>query len=191
MEKRLGAVLRGYRRRQELTLAEVAGAAEISAAMLSRIETGAAAATLDTLSRVVKALGISLSEVFRDMEVPQGSAQVVRHGEGMEVVRVGTRRGYTYRLLAYHQGPGKQFEPFLIEMDRAITQLNRRFEHPGTEFMYVLEGRMEYRHGDELYLLGPGDAMTFSGEIQHGPERLLDSTVRFLDIIIYGSDAAG
>lgn len=186
MEKRLGAVLRGYRRRRGLTLAEVAGAAELSAAMLSRIETGAASATLETLTRVVKALGVSLSTVFRDMEVPEGSAQVVRRGQGMEVVRSGTRRGYTYRLLAYHQGPGKQFEPFLIEMT-GKSESYPRFEHPGTEFMYMLEGRMEYRHGDQTFQLGPGDAVTFSGEIPHGPERLLDSTIRFLDIIVYGT----
>lgn len=188
-EKRLGTILRRHRLRQGLTLNELAAGAGISAAMLSRIETGAAAATLDTLTRLGNTLGIQLSALFREIEEPEGNAQVVKRGRGMEVVRIGTRKGYVYRLLAYSQGPEKRFEPFLITMDHE-SKVYPEFHHPGTEFIFVLEGRMRYRHGDKVYLLEPGDAMTFSGEVRHGPEQLLDDRIRFLDIIVYGPGEA-
>jgi quercetin dioxygenase-like cupin family protein len=60
------------------------------------------------------------------------------------------------------------------------------FEHPGTEFIYVLQGRIEYRHGQQTYLLDPGDSLSFRGEVPHGPERLIETPIRLLSVITYG-----
>ncbi|WP_342723953.1 cupin domain-containing protein [Bradyrhizobium sp. B097] len=102
----------------------------------------------------------------------------------MEVVRSGTKRGHTYRLLSYHKGPRKAFEPFLINMDKE-SESYPRFQHPGTEFIYMLSGRMQYRFGDRTFLVEPGDAFTFSDGVLHGPEKLLDDQIQFITIIIY------
>ena len=59
------------------------------------------------------------------------------------------------------------------------------FEHVGTEFLYMLEGKLEYRVGGEVYLLEPGDSLTFHAETPHKPERILETPVRFLAIIHY------
>ena len=72
-----------------------------------------------------------------------------------------------------------------LTMLRGDSEAHPRFRHPGTEFIYVLEGRLEYRHGDQVYLLEPGDAFTFTGEVEHGPERMFDDVIRFIDIIVY------
>jgi len=102
----------------------------------------------------------------------------------MEVVRRGPKRGHTYHLLAYDQGPTKLFEPFLITIDHE-SEIFPTFEHPGTEFIYMLEGEIEYRHGEGSYHLLPGDALTFAGDVPHGPERLIKCPIRFLSTIIY------
>jgi mannose-6-phosphate isomerase-like protein (cupin superfamily) len=109
----------------------------------------------------------------------------VKAGKGMEVVRRGTTKGHTYHLLAYDQGPVKLFEPFLITMDDEA-EVFPTFEHPGTEFIYMLQGKMEYRHGNRSYLLQPGDALTFRGSVAHGPERLIKLPIRFITVIMYG-----
>ncbi len=152
--------------------------------MLSKMENAQTATSLDTLEQVANALGVTLSHLFRNYGAPQGDAQLVKRGEGMEVVRRGTRRGHTYHLLSYGQGPKKSFEPFLISLDDA-SEVFPTFEHPGTEFIHMLEGRIEYRHGRETYLLEPGDSLTFSGDVPHGPERLIELPIRFLAIIYY------
>jgi transcriptional regulator with XRE-family HTH domain len=186
LERHLGATLRTHRARLRLTIAELAKEAAISRGMLSKIETGQAATSLDTLSRLAAALGVPLAQLFQDFDAPVGAAQHVRAGQGMEVVRRGTKRGHTYRLLAYDKGPKKLFEPFLISMDDA-SEVFPRFEHPGTEFLYMLRGKIEYRHGKQLYTLEPGDSLSFRGDVPHGPERLVSLPIRFLSIIVYGS----
>lgn len=190
LARQLGATLRAHRARLRLTIAELAREAAISRGMLSKIETGQTATSLDTLSRLARALGVPLGQLFIDYDAPAGAAQHVRAGQGMEVVRRGTRRGHTYHLLAYDKGPKKRFEPFLISMDDAA-EVFPRFEHPGTEFLYMLRGKLEYRHGKQLYQLAPGDALSFRGDVPHGPERLLQLPIRFLSVIVYDATEPG
>jgi transcriptional regulator with XRE-family HTH domain len=190
LEHHLGQAVREQRLHNDLTIAEVAERAGISRGMLSKIENGQAAMSLDALSRLAQALGVTMSSLFRAYEAPTGGAQHIPRGAGMEVVRRGTSKGHTYHLLAYDQGPRKLFEPFLISMDDE-SEVFPTFEHPGTEFIYMLEGRIEYRHGKNTYELGPGDALTFRGDVPHGPERLIKVPIRFLSIIYYGRAGDG
>ncbi len=185
LDRYLGNVIRELRLKDNLTIAEVAAQAGISRGMVSKIENGQVSTSLETLSKIAQALGVSLAHLFRHYNMPSGGAQLVKNGEGMEVVRRGTRRGHTYHLLAYDQGPKKTFEPFLITMDDA-SEVFPTFEHPGTEFIHMLKGRIEYRHGQHTYMLEPGDSLTFRGDIPHGPERLLELPIHFLSVIIYG-----
>lgn len=184
LERYLGTTIRDLRQRHGLTIAQVADQAGISRGMLSKIENAQTSTGLDVLSRIALALGVSLSTLFRNFDVPQGGAQLVKKGAGMEVVRKGTRRGHTYHLLAYDQGPRKAFEPFLITMDDEAERFPM-FEHPGTEFIHMLKGVIEYRHGQQTYVLHPGDTLTFQAEIPHGPERLIKTPIQFLSIFVY------
>ena len=188
LDRFLGNVIRELRLKDNLTIAEVASQAGISRGMVSKIENGQVSTSLETLSKIAQALGVSLAHLFRHYNMPSGGAQLVKNGAGMEVVRRGTKRGHTYHLLAYDQGPRKAFEPFLITMDDA-SEVFPTFEHPGTEFIYMLKGRIEYRHGQQTYLLEPGDSLTFRGDIPHGPERLIELPIHFLSTIIYGGTA--
>lgn len=188
LESYLGSTVRDLRVQLGLTIADVAERAGISRGMLSKIENAQTATSLDTLEQVANALGVTLSRLFRNYNVPSGGAQLVKSGQGMEVVRRGTRSGHTYHLLAYDQGPHKTFEPFLITLQDPGEEFTA-FEHPGTEFIHLLEGTLEYRVGDETYLLEPGDSLTFRGEIPHRPEKMHSTPIRFLAIIHY--DAPG
>lgn len=180
----LGNTIRELRLQHGLTIAEVAERADISRGMLSKIENAQTATSLETLSRLAQALGVSMATLFRHYDVPGGGAQLVKKDQGMQVVRRGTKQGHTYHLLAYDQGPQKLFEPFLISIDHA-SEVFPVFEHPGTEFIYMLEGKIEYRHGQSTYVLEPGDSLTFRGEIPHGPEKLIECPIRFLSVIVY------
>jgi len=44
----------------------------------------------------------------------------------------------------------------------------------------MLEGSFEYRSGQSLYLLEPGDALTLQGEVLHGPERWVRLPIHFV-----------
>ena len=186
LQRYIGNTIRQLRQKHRLTIAEVCDRASISRGMLSKIENAQTATSLETLAKLASALGVSLSTLFRNYNMPEGDAQLVKSGEGMEVVRRGTKRGHTYHLLAYDRGSTKLFEPFLIAMDDA-SEAFPTFEHPGVEFIYMLQGKIEYRHGQSTYLLEPGDSLTFPGDIPHGPEKLIELPIVFLAIIYYSA----
>jgi transcriptional regulator with XRE-family HTH domain len=189
LERHIGSALRRTRLAQNLVIAEVAKLAKISGGMLSKLENGQSAASLETLVGLSRALGVSMSTLFQGYPPEEGGAQLVKDGEGMEVVRRGTRKGHTYHLLAADRGPRRLFEPFLVTLTDK-SEVFPRFEHPGIEFLHILEGRIEYRHGKNTYMMGPGDSLTLRGEVPHGPERLIRLPIRMLSIIMYGDGAA-
>ncbi|HEX4584397.1 MAG TPA: XRE family transcriptional regulator [Burkholderiaceae bacterium] len=184
LERYLGSTIRELRRKHGLTIADISERTGISRGMLSRIETGQTATSLETLSRLAQGLGVSLSALFRNYDLADGGVQLVKKGKGMEVARRGTRSGHTYQLLAYDQGPMRLFEPFLITIEHP-SETFPIFEHAGVEFIYMLEGHIQYRHGKNVYDLVPGDALTFNGEVPHGPEKLVKCPIRFLSIMMY------
>jgi transcriptional regulator with XRE-family HTH domain len=183
----LGRTARRLRESQNLTLADVAGRANISSAMLSRLETGRVSPSLETILALSQALGVTASVLLQRVGADDGGAQLIRAGEGLETVRSGTRRGHTYHLLAAQRGPRKIFEPFLVTLnDRS--EVFPGFQHPGVEFIHMLSGILHYRHGRYSYVLKPGDTLTFRGDVAHGPERLEKVPIRMLSIIIYGNE---
>jgi transcriptional regulator with XRE-family HTH domain len=180
--RHLGNVIRQIRLDLGLTIADISERANVSRGMLSKIENGLVSTSLETLEQIANALGVTISRLFRDYNMQASSAQLVKKGQGMEVVRRGTKRGHTYHLLAYDQGPKKSFEPFLITLEDPGEEFPP-FEHSGTEFIHMLEGELEYRVGNETFLLQPGDSLTFRGEQPHRPENIVSTPVRFLSII--------
>ena len=59
------------------------------------------------------------------------------------------------------------------------------FQHDGVEFIYMLTGKVIYRHADKLYPRSAGDALFFDAGAPHGPEELLERPMTCLSIIIY------
>src|SRR5260370_6959721 len=98
--RQLGAVARRVRESQDLTLTDVATSAGISAGMLSRLETGHVTPSLATLVALAPALGVPPPLLLQPLGGDEEGAQRVPAGQGLEVVRRGTRPGHTYHLLA-------------------------------------------------------------------------------------------
>lgn len=184
LEQYIGMKVKRKRVEQGLKIIDVARIANLSQGMVSKIENAQVSTSLDTLSRLCDAIGLTISTLFSDYDRPEGGAQLTRSGEGMEVVRRGTEKGHTYQLLSYQRGNKKSYEPFLITMDDAA-EVFPTFSHPGQEFIYLLEGRILYRHGNHLYEMGPGDSLSFDAEVPHGPEELIEVPIRLLSIIHY------
>ena len=124
----------------DLTLANVAQHAGISPGMLSRLETGRVSPSLETIVALAEALGVRPALLLQEVGEYEGSAQHVPEGQGLEVVRRGTKRGHTYHLLAAQRGPAKVFEPFLVTLTDK-SEVFPGFQHAGTEFIYILVGR--------------------------------------------------
>jgi transcriptional regulator with XRE-family HTH domain len=174
--------LRQERHRLGLTLQEVAGRAGLSLAMISKIENAQTSPSLRTLARLSHALEVPVTTFFRGFE-EERDASYVRAGEGIELVRLGTRHGHRYELLAAPKGSQRRIQPFLVTLAEE-SEAFPLFQHDGVEFLYALEGTVVYRFGRHTYELAPGDSLLFDGRVPHGPEELVELPARFLSITV-------
>ena len=55
----------------------------------------------------------------------------------------------------------------------------------GTQFIYILEGQLVYRHGTATYLMSEGDSLLFQAIVPHGPESILRAPVRYLSVLSF------
>lgn len=185
LEVAIGRQVRELRKRQRMTGADLAAHTGLSVGMLSKIENGLISPSLTTLQTLANALRVPLVQLFSGFEEQRG-AMHVKAGKGVEIERAGTRAGHQYSLLGHigSNASGVVVEPYLItltsESDRFPT-----FQHEGIEMLYMLEGEVQYRHGDQLYLLEPGDSLLFDADAPHGPEVLIKLPAMFLSIITY------
>jgi len=183
IEEAIGAQVRALRKRQDMTVAELAGQAGLSAGMLSKVENGAISPSLATLQSLALALNVPMTSFFSDFEQRQ-DVTYVKAGEGLTIERRGTKSGHQYQLLG-HPFPGDfAYEPYYITLTRKAEAYSS-FRHEGMEFIYILEGEVGYRHGNQVYRLKPGDSLFFSATAAHGPEELVTLPLKFLSIIVY------
>lgn len=185
LEQAIGRAVRGYRKQQGLTVAELAARTELSVGMLSKIENGNTSPSLTTLQVLARVLSVPLSSFLREFE-ERREAVLTKAGQGVEIERRGTRAGHQYQLLGHlsRNSSGTIVEPYLITLTSASDSF-RTFQHDGVETLYMLEGVVDYRHGEELFRLEAGDTLHFDADAPHGPETLVELPARFLSIIAY------
>ncbi len=186
LEEAIGREVRRYREKNALTIAELAKAADLSAGMLSKIENGATSPSLGTLQALSRALQVPFTAFFKSYEEIR-DATFVKAGQGLTIERRGTRAGHQYQLLGHTTHGAVMVEPYLITLSNE-SDVFPTFQHPGMEFLYMLQGNVVYRHGEKTYDMHPGDALFFDAEAPHGPEELRKLPARYLSIISYRRD---
>lgn len=179
----IGAQVRSLRRKLDLTGAELAEQAGLSAGMLSKIENGMVSASIESLEALARALNVPLTNFFASYE-EQRDCSFVPSGHGVTIERRGTKAGHQYQLLGHSISGDVVVEPYLITLtDEA--QPYAVFQHVGVEFIYMLTGKVLYRHADKAYPMSPGDALFFDAAALHGPEELTKLPMTFLSITVY------
>ncbi|NKB28414.1 MAG: helix-turn-helix domain-containing protein [Rhodobacteraceae bacterium] len=185
LEVAIGRELRAFRRSQGLTVADLARNTGLSIGMVSKIENGNTSPSLTTLRTLANSLSVPLSAFFHGFEEHRDVVHT-KAGEAVETERAGTRAGHQYDLLGHigENSSGVVVEPYLITLT-AESDVFPTFQHDGIELLYMLEGQVDYRHGEQVFTLRPGDTLFFDADAPHGPERLISLPARYLSIISY------
>jgi transcriptional regulator with XRE-family HTH domain len=187
LEASIGRQVRGYRKKLDVTVTELARQAGVSSGMLSKIENGLTSPSLATLQALSTALNVPVTALFRQFE-EQRDATFVAAGQGLKIERRGSRNGHIYQLLGHSFGKNVAMEPYIVTLTEE-SEVFPLFQHNGNELIYVLEGEMDYHHSGASYRLTPGDSLYFDANAPHGPENLIELPIRFISVIAYGRAA--
>ena len=183
LESEIVTEVRKLRKELDLTVAELGAGANISTGMLSKIENGSISPSLGTLNSLANALNVPISRLFSERE-EQRDCSFVKRGQGVRIERRGTKAGHLYDLLGHSLGGSICVEPYLITL-KSDAAPYPDFRHAGIELIYMLTGKVRYRHADRSYVMEPGDTLFFDAAARHGPEELIKAPMTYLSIIIY------
>lgn len=185
LEVAIGRAVRNFRRQKAMTVADLSKQTGLSIGMLSKIENGITSPSLSTLQSLAHALSVPITAFFRRYEEKR-EVMHVKAGQAVEMERAGARAGHQYNLLGHigANASGVIVEPYMITLTES-SDIFPTFQHDGIELLYFLEGEVEYRHGDQTFLMQPGDSLFFDADAPHGPERHIKLPARFLSIIAY------
>lgn len=184
-ELRIGLTIRDLRQLRRMTLQDLSFATELSKPLLSQIENDQVIPPLATLLRIAKALNVPLQKFFEEENNTQ-KCLVVRAGEADRMNRRPSHGGkpqpYFYHSLAYGK-QHKHMEPFLVEFDPSRTEQSQPVRHPGEEFFYILAGKVELQHGNDIHILEAGDSVYWDSNEPHSLRALGDEIARGIAVL--------
>jgi transcriptional regulator with XRE-family HTH domain len=184
IEYQIGQKIRALRLERNVTLDQLANEVKLTKGQVSKIENGKVSSPVSTLTRIAVALAVEPGYFFQSTTGTQPRASLVRKEERKVIVGRGTKLGHSYELLAYGLPFQKDFEPYLMRIEeKDIDPEKNVFRHPGHVLLFMIKGKMDYRHGGQVYHLEPGDSLFFDGNTEHGPARVYLPPVEFLSII--------
>lgn len=165
LARTIGARLRGARQQQGRTLDHVSGAAGLSVAFLSRLERGAANASIGNLIGLATALGQPLAGLFEDVVTTSPRYVLRRAGESASSW-LRSPAGYAWRRLGGDLR-GARLDAFELVFPPATRKPIELVAHEGEEFLELARGRLEFRLGADRFEMAPGDTLHFDASIPH------------------------
>jgi transcriptional regulator with XRE-family HTH domain len=165
-EKHIGERIKRLRLKKSMGLVELGRHTGLSASFLSQLETGRVVPTLRNLARIAMVFSKDLSYFFETE--PHSLFRIHRRKERVRLPQSGVDDPtYFFESLGY-MVPDRQMDPYFAEfVPLKKAQDIRPHVHAGYEFLYVLQGELEIRHGDQVSVLDIGDAVYFDASTPH------------------------
>jgi len=168
-ELKIGVKVRELREKRRHTLQDLATKTGIDRSVLEEIESGEVVPPVATLIKLAQSLQVSMVYFFEEAS-GEVRISVTRSGERVRIERRPHHHqgevDYIYESLET-QKPGKHMEPLFVEFQPMETEEMVFVNHPGEEFLYLLDGILEFRTDDRIEILHPGDSLYFESEINH------------------------
>lgn len=184
MNVNVGSLIRRERQKQGLSLRELARRVGISASMLSQVETDRTRPSVSTMYAIASELGLSIDALLSENDAaaaalaadggePAGTAPRAGAELGCQLVHAEQRRklelesGVTWELLSDLLPHLVDFMYVTYEPGGSSSSSGKRMRHTGTEFAFLLRGKLKILVGFDEYVLQPGDALSFDSSEPH------------------------
>jgi DNA-binding XRE family transcriptional regulator/mannose-6-phosphate isomerase-like protein (cupin superfamily) len=202
----LGQRLREAREQKNIGLRELARRLGVSASLISQIETGKTEPSINTLFSIVSELELSVNEIVFDARQEPGAATAAvvapardgtaasfppaSAGSGSPVVRstnriaISLESGVSWQRLTAQADHNVDFLYLRYPPGSESTPSDSLMRHNGTEYGYILKGRMQVTIGFDTYEIGPGDTIAFDCTQPHRFATVGDETVEAVWFVV-------
>ena len=156
----VGQQIRELRKQRGLSLRALAEMCGLSANAISLIERNENSPNVSSLHQMAIALNVPITDFFYQENEP--TTLFVKRDKGVRY------RNNGVELESLGIGlPNQQLEPFRLTIEPVSRTSDEPISHPGHEFVYCLEGEIEYQVGDYHYHLDIGDSLLLEASKPH------------------------
>jgi len=185
---KIGNKVRELRQKNRYTLQDLAAKTGLSKPFLSQIENHHVVPPVATLLKLARALNVNMGYFFQE-EQSSEKISVTRQNERVRIERRPHHQkgevNYIYEALETKKS-NKHMEPFLVEFRDQDTSEMVFVSHEGEEFVYLLDGKLEFRTIDRVEILEPGDSIYFESDISHSFRCLSEQPARAMVVVWTG-----
>jgi transcriptional regulator with XRE-family HTH domain len=169
---KIGDRLRAERQRTGMTVRQVAARIGVSPSLISQIERDKVNPSVSTLWSLVTVLGVSMGDLFADVEAPAGrtaagsaTAGPVTVPGGRAVINL--ESDVHWERLTAAPDSLVEFLTVAYPPGAESCDADSLMRHGGKEYGYVISGRLGVRIGFDEFELGPGMAVSFDSSSPH------------------------
>ncbi|MFH1664816.1 MAG: XRE family transcriptional regulator [Candidatus Omnitrophota bacterium] len=161
---KIGKSIRSLRKEKNITLDELSRKSGVALATLSRMENDKMTGTLESHIQICKALGVSVSDLYRKLEIDNKTVGTVAMSDRV-VYQVYSNKA-KYELLT-PKTLDKKILPLMLKITPG-GETGKEQDKIGVEkFVYVVSGSMDAAIGDRKYSLKTGDSLFFDASLPH------------------------
>lgn len=188
----VGPRIRQLRLERKMTLREMARRLSVTPSFVSQLETGKSRASVATLYSICECLGVSMDEVFQTVPGTNDSENIrsIIPIDNGPVVRADSRptiildSGVTWERLTALHDDSVDFMRIIYDVNGSSTVDKTFMRHSGTEYHFVVSGRLQVRLGFETFDLVSGDSISFDSSVPHCLINVGDSPVVCITSVI-------
>ncbi len=158
---KIGMIIKAYREKTRQNQSDIATKADISVSMLSQIERGIVAPSIDTLMQVCFAVGLEPADLFKRLSTER-PVRIHHPGERLTM----TNGVVTYEQLMVSSKGAHQAEMFILSVSPG-DKTTLSASHDGAEMGYVLQGKAVLIIDNVDYPICEGDSIYFNSQLAH------------------------
>ena len=177
IEQQIARRIHQFRMDRGMTLQQLSTATNFSKGLLSKIENCVVSPPIGTLARIAEAFDVHISDFFGTAESHPDTVFFPQSAR-KRVHSYGSSLNYQYELLAPSTRQ-RDMQPMLVTIDGSKSRFGLQ-QHAGEQFIFMLEGSMQYVVGERSFKVEPGDVLYLDARSPHGPKLAPDQHATYI-----------
>ena len=185
----IGENLHRERKRQQLSMTDLAAASGISKAMLSQIESDKVNPTIATLWKIAHALHVDLESLISGEKQNKKRFEVIRKEN---IITFATDHSDTKFSVLTPPTMAEDLELYRMTLEPGCKHHSQPHTSGTEEFLNVLSGKIKVTAGENTTTLEQGDFIIVQCDIEHSIENLADQKSELFMVVRFkGTQAKG
>lgn len=168
----VGEKIREMREKLKLDIEKLAEKTGYDTEYLKELEAGKISPAVGALIQISRAMSLDSSELLADEKK-----------EARKKSHLKRTKAYSYKSLT-PDAEDKHLWAYLVTLDPKKEHDMVAYQHEGEEFMFVIDGKVEVKVGDDIHVIKKGEHVHFNSGIQHHL-RNLSSKISTLIVVVY------